>query len=134
MAAGVLAARSPRRRPPGTNRLASAAAAVADNPRALWLFAGTHAWDWWRDADRRSEPSLCLPPDDHPSVIDWSCCSGRDVLLIEAGDAAESLLRDLAERVALQGPRSIVLAAECVHPTRNDGYLLANALPMVRLV
>jgi hypothetical protein len=122
------------RSPPGARRLASAAAAIAGNPRALWLFAGAHAWDWWRDADRRSEPALCLPPDDHPADLDWSSCCGRDVLLVEAGDADESLLRDLAERVALCGPRSIILAAECVHPLHCDGYLFANVMPMVRVL
>jgi hypothetical protein len=96
------------------------------------VFIGSDAWTWWRDADRRADPALCVPPSEHPAEFDWRCCRGRDVLLVQAGPEDEAAVTEAAVRVAQAGPRSLILAAESVHPTQNDGFLLA--LPMVRLV
>jgi hypothetical protein len=120
------------RRPPGAARLASAAVAIADNPFALFVYVGKDAWKWWRYHDRRAVPCVCLPPEDHPSAINWDCCRGRDVIVVQTGLADDPLVRETAERIALAECRTLIVAADLVHPDKNHGDLFA--MPMVRLV
>jgi hypothetical protein len=134
IAAAVVPARLPKLRlPPGARRLVTARPLAGEFPNALFVFVGDEAWTYWRDADERDDPALCVPPGEKPEAFDWRPCRGRDVLLVQAGTEDDATVTEAAVRIAQVGPRSLIVAAECVHPLHCDGYLFGNALPMVRL-
>ena len=54
--------------------------------RVLWVFVGSHAWDWAAKNEYCTGCKLVLPPGDHPAAYSWHCVAGfQDAVIVASG-------------------------------------------------